>query len=624
MAGLTTVDGLVSGLNTSQLISQLMQLEAQPQTALKAKVQTTQTVLASYQSVNTKLSALRTAAQSLNDASTWQTMKGTSSSSSVAVTASATAAAGSFTFDVTRLATAQSSISSATFSGLSAQVSDGGPVVITKADGSTVTINAGDGSLGAVAASINANADAGVKAASIQVSPGVYRLQLTSATTGEPGAFSVSGLGDFVGLSAAGNAEITVGKGSAGEYTITSSSNTFKDAIPGTSFTVSALESGVTLSVATDSSGLADKMQALVDAANAALNEISKQTSYNAGTKTASPLLGDSTVRNLQQNILGTVSTLLGNGTSTANLGIQLTKSGTLTFDRNTFLDAFAADPVKVRQAVTSSGSFAPSSSGLTGTVSLVRASEGMREGPLAVAVTQAATRATTTLATSSGIQAGQVITIGINGLTSTYTTVDGETSESLAAALSASASSHGIAMSAFVNDSGDVALRANSYGSAPALTATTDGSLAIAEVGAGHDVKGTINGVEATGRGQQLYTTGPGAVTLQVTLDEADVASLGGASAGTFNFQAGIAQRLNAVAYTTLDPVAGTLTTAIAGRNSAIKTYNDQIANWDVRLKTRQDALQRQYANLEVMLGKLQSQSSWLSGQIASLSANK
>jgi flagellar hook-associated protein 2 len=622
VAGLTSVDGLISGLSTSQLISQLMQLEAQPQTALKTKVEKTQTVLSAYQSVNTKMTALRSAGQAMTDATAWQAMKATSSSATVAVSASTSSIPGAFTFDVTRLASAQSSVSSNAYTGMTALVTDGSPVVITKADGTAVTISTGDGSLAAVTAAINANKDAGVKAAAVQVSPGVYKLQLTSAATGQQGSFSASGLGGFVQLTAAQDAQITVGKGSAGEYTITSASNTFKDALPGTTFTVSALETSVTLSIGTDSGGIADKMQALVDAANAALNEIAKLAKYDANTKKAGPLLSDSAVRNLQQQILGTISSVLGNGTSASSIGIQLTKSGTLTFDRDVFLNAFAEDPTKVKASVTSSSTFA-SSAGLSGSISLVRMADGTKEGPYPVTVTQAATRAFTTLATSDGIEAGQVITIGINGKTSTYTTVDGETSESLAAALSAAAASNGIAMSSFVDDSGNVVVRASSYGSATKLTASTDGTIAIDDITNGQDVKGTINGVAATGRGQTLYTTGADAITLQVTLDEGDVATLGGASAGTVNVQAGIAQRLTRVAFGAVDPADGTLTNAIASQTKAIQGYNEQIASWDVRLQVRQRSLQRQFANLEVMLGKLQSQSNWLSGQIAGLMAN-
>ncbi len=58
----------------------------------------------------------------------------------------------------------------------------------------------------------------------------------------------------------------------------------------------------------------------------------------------------------------------------------------------------------------------------------------------------------------------------------------------------------------------------------------------------------------------------------------------------------------------------------SIKSRQSAIRGWEDDIADWDVRLAARQTTLQRQYTALESALGKLQSQGNWLAGQIASL----
>src|SRR5262249_42068763 len=105
----SSVDGLVSGLSTSSMISQLMQIEAQPQTRLKTKVSTAQTAVKSYQSVNSKVAALKSAGDTLGQLSTWRSIKATSSSSSVTASTSTNlnAATGSLTFNVTSLATKQ-------------------------------------------------------------------------------------------------------------------------------------------------------------------------------------------------------------------------------------------------------------------------------------------------------------------------------------------------------------------------------------------------------------------------------------------------------------------------------------------------------------------------------------
>src|ERR1019366_2548358 len=109
-----------------------------------------------------------------------------------------------------------------TIVGLSASVvSSGTPVTITSASSGTITIDSGDGSLGAIVAGVNAS-KSGVQAAAIQTSPGNYRLQLSSATTGLASSFSTSGLdsgplGAMTDTSTAKDAQVTVGSG-AGAY----------------------------------------------------------------------------------------------------------------------------------------------------------------------------------------------------------------------------------------------------------------------------------------------------------------------------------------------------------------------------------------------------------------------
>jgi flagellar hook-associated protein 2 len=80
------------------------------------------------------------------------------------------------------------------------------------------------------------------------------------------------------------------------------------------------------------------------------------------------------------------------------------------------------------------------------------------------------------------------------------------------------------------------------------------------------------------------------------------------------------VAQRVADAAKTASDPYEGTLTSKIKGEQSMVKSLNDQITDWDGRLADRRSSLERTYANLEVQLSQLQSQSSWLSGQLSSL----
>jgi flagellar hook-associated protein 2 len=350
----SSISGLASGLDTTSIISQLMQVESQPQTDLKNKVKAEQSIISAYQSVNTKMSALQSAADAMTQPSSWQAASATSSSSSLVATAAAGAPAGSYSFDVTSLAKAQVTTAVVPSSGA---ITTGAGLDISINGAAPTHINITSDTASDVASAIN-SANVGVQAMVVNTDQGTV-LQLSATKTGTANSFSISGLNaNPIVQTSAADAQITVGDPNAGGYTVTSSSNTFTNLIPNVTLTATALQTGVTVKVASDAASIANKMQAMVDAANAALSEIGNQTAYTpaatgstSGGK-AGPLLSDLGVQDLQQKILSAGSTGSTGYGSFSQLGIQLSKDGQYTFDRNAFLAAYAADPVKVQNAV--------------------------------------------------------------------------------------------------------------------------------------------------------------------------------------------------------------------------------------------------------------------------------
>ncbi|MET0417128.1 MAG: flagellar filament capping protein FliD, partial [Actinoplanes sp.] len=381
----SSVDGLVSGLSTSSLISSLMQVEAAPQDRLKAKVSTAQTAVSSYQSVNAKVAALETAAKGLRDLTTWRGIKATSTSPTVSATAvsSMSTMAGTTTFDVKNLAKSQITTSKVD------------PTAeITQADSITITIgpadvvdeygnvtdnsskrkdtvidlrDAKDRTAKGVADAINAKG-IGVKATVVTTGGAENILQFSGTKTGLDNAFTIGNFDPPTNtVAAAQNALLKIGGGEEnGGYNVTSPTNSFTGLLTGVTVTVSKLEDNVTIEATSDIQGIADKISALVEAANAALGEIKTQTTYDAATKKGQPLTGDFSVRNMAQTILGTISqgVVYPNPDFDKNLpvdpvtnpetksagaysqyGIELTRSGTLQFKPEKFKEAYAKDP---------------------------------------------------------------------------------------------------------------------------------------------------------------------------------------------------------------------------------------------------------------------------------------
>jgi len=105
------------------------------------------------------------------------------------------------------------------------------------------------------------------------------------------------------------------------------------------------------------------------------------------------------------------------------------------------------------------------------------------------------------------------------------------------------------------------------------------------------------------------------------VTFDEAKFsAAVANDPAGTAAFVQSLATRVQDSAKSFSDPYTGSLTARITSQQSAVTDLKDQISAWDTRLEVRRSGLQATYSALEVSMSNLKAQSSWLSGQLASL----
>src|SRR4051812_7965102 len=104
MASSASISGLASGLDTASIVDQLMQLEAAPQTQLKQRVQTEQSLVTNLQTLNTKAALVGSKAAALAAAASWQAVTASATGTAVSVSAASTASPGRFTVTVTSVA----------------------------------------------------------------------------------------------------------------------------------------------------------------------------------------------------------------------------------------------------------------------------------------------------------------------------------------------------------------------------------------------------------------------------------------------------------------------------------------------------------------------------------------
>lgn len=348
---MASIDGLASGLNTTQIIQQLMQIERLPQMRLQSALKVNDKAIEALQFLNTKFLAIKTAGEALTTGTGWHPAKASSSNEAVAVaTASAGAKPATLSFNVTQLATAGAAISSGSATATTDVVAAGTTIDVTKGT-DTRTISVGDGTLASVVKAVN-DAKMGVTAAAVKVADGTYKLQLTSTTTGagtgikvNAGAFTAATLGGMVELTAPKDATLAVG--STNPYTVTRSSNTFSDLLEGVTITLKATGS-TTITVEGDTAAMTSSVKTLVDNVNAALADIKARTAYNTKTNTGAVLTGDGMLRGLQGRLLGVFAagtTVNGTTYSAADFGLTVEQDGTIKLDEAKFASAYEKDP---------------------------------------------------------------------------------------------------------------------------------------------------------------------------------------------------------------------------------------------------------------------------------------
>lgn len=365
------VSGLATGLDTASIITKLMSVERQSGKGLTTSQTKAQTLLAAFQKVNNLATGMSSAAKALvpdpiMKTSAWTSSTATSSNTSIAtVSTTGRATPGSLQLTVEELAAAGSAVSAGSFD-LTTALNGGAGFsfdVVEKAGtaGETrTTVNLGANSkLSDVVSQINTTAT-GVQATLVNVGNDQYRIQLTSKASGAGTNVSIGGVGGgtsavvggFNTLTAASDAQMRVGSG-AGSFTVTSTTNTFKDLLPGLNVTAVKKDPAtpLTVDIKADVSGISGKITAMLDAANQVLDNIRSNSKFDSATKSAGTLLGQSATQELSTRIaraaMGTSADALG------AVGISVSREGGITFDTGKFAAAYAADPNKVEAAVT-------------------------------------------------------------------------------------------------------------------------------------------------------------------------------------------------------------------------------------------------------------------------------
>lgn len=527
----------------------------------------------------------------------------------------------------------------------------------TQATG-TVVIDSTNNSLQGIRDAIN-NAGLGVTASI--VSDGTdkpHHLVLSSSKSGANSSMKISlsgsdgqpadsALSDLLSYDASGTQNLK--QNSAAQNTmlsvngipITNSSNSIDSAIEGVTLNVLKVGSS-SLSVSKDTSTVKTSVTAFVKAYNDLNASIAKMTSYNAETKQAGIMLGDSTTQSIQSQLRKQLSTsitgLAGNLKTLDQVGITFQKDGSLVLDSAILDKAISANFSDVAGLFSALGKTTDSN------VSFTSSTAATKPGSYGLNITNMASQGTLsgtlTLPASTTIASDTTWSVTLNDTepaaaknTATVTIPAGNyTPAQLAGMIQSSIngvktfSENGGSVTASIDGNGRLVVASARYGSVSNLAvASVTGTGVESLIGAGvtptkgTDVAGTIGGQAVVGSGQTL-TGAPGSPADGLKIE---VTGGGLGDRGTVSFSQGYAYQLNNLAASFLG-TDGLITGRTTGINNSIKDVADQRQRFADKLTGIEARYRAQYTRLDVTLSKMATTQSYLTQQLAALAANR
>lgn len=644
--GAITSPGIGSGLDVNTIVSKLMSIEQRPFTLLNQKQSSYQTDLSAYGTVSSLFAAFQGAMKNLSVAASYQGLTAASGDASIFTTSAATTATpGSYSVSVTNIAQTQVLAAAGIASAQSA--SSTGTLIVKVGSGAaaTVTIDASNNTLEGVRDAINA-AGAGVTASIVNDgSASPYKLVLTANATGAANTVQVTNnltageLQDTI----TSLAEVRVGKDAAltvNGVAIKSASNTVTTVIPGV--TLNLNKSGdSTLTVTRDSASLQASVTSFVNAYNNVNSTLGTLTGYNAATKQGGPLLGDSAAQKLQVQVRSILSRAVagtgGSLTTLSQIGVSFQKDGSLAVDSTKLTHAITTNFSGIAALFSVQGKSGNSLLSFVGAGA--KAVAGDYQVNIAAAATQAAVTAGLAPAGSTLIDgSNDGFSLNLNGTASgvlalahgTYTpaqlAVAVQTALNGSAALGATGAAPTVTL-----DSGKLVITSKDFGIAASISGISGTAISAlgysgSESSAGTDVAGSFmrNGVSyaATGIGRVLTANSGSAadgLKIQYTGTSAQLATN---NTVALNYAEGYASLLNKFATNVLDPD-GPVAGRTAGLNSSLKGLDSQRAAINRRLTQIEANYRAQFANLDTMISSLNQTSSFLTQQLASLTAS-
>jgi flagellar capping protein FliD len=417
--------------------------------------------------------------------------------------------------------------------------------------------------------------------------------------------------------------------------------NMVEDLIPGLRMEIlDSSEEPITISVSDNTEVARESVINFVDAYNTFNATATEVTKFDAATQSAAPLLSDRNVAQMTSEIATTTIRSVPGLPQTDNmlfaLGIRIDDKGVMSVDENKLDEKIAENFELVANIFRSNGdSDAPG-------IAFVGLTDKTQINPEGydVEVSEVATRGTLTGGTlpstvlinssnnafylSSGNKRSELIEIREG----TYTPA------TLAREIQSRLRQDRVLGTRSIRveaKEGGLQFISDIYGSKSTLEIEVGEEKSLSGLGlgmydakTGEDVVGTIDGTEATGRGQLLVGADGGeaeGLRLFVTLPEDQIKT--GESEANVVVTKGIAVQLKDILRRITDPAGGDLKQVTNDLSEQLRSYDKQIKTLNERISNKQESLQIKFAKLDSTMGRLKAQQSYLTQQLSALNGS-
>jgi flagellar hook-associated protein 2 len=650
-----------SVIDVGTIVDNLIYVDSAPVRNMQSQVTTLQSKISAFQSLNTRISTLADKIDTILygttneplinpytfsdrlEASIFNNCKVTSSNSdAISATADNANTSGTYSISVTSLAQTKSMAASNFADAGSTKTGTGTLTIITgDSDAATVTIGASNNTLTGVCNAIN-DANAGVTATIINdgtSSP--YRLLITANNAGTANSFTVTdNLSGGQALSleqkqAASDAVFVLNG-----VSITKSSNTISDVIPGVTFTLKAKTAGVVdLTVDKDIDSIISSLNDFVSAYNSVNSYINSQFAYNSTTKTAGLLSGDSTLRSIQSNLQNQITQSISNRftsyTVAGQAGLEFNRDGSLTLDSTKLRTALSSNFSSVAALFLGNGTPSDGATTTDRRVTYDSKTSSTQSGTYSVQVTSLAQKAA--LAANQNVTTlsdNETLIITSGAKSATVNLLKDASLSSVLSSINSALSAQGMAITAINDGTDKIRLAANNYGSDYSFSVVSDridssGSTGFGTTpvnGVGTDIAGLINGHAASGNGLSLTgATGQQEEGLKLSFDQTLIGGYGSVTVAPANQGiegASILMNLHSILDGITDPLSGPIHNSTDAFNQNIKSLNDEITSYQARLAVEKQMLTDQYNQADQALRMLTVTQSSLSSQLSKLSS--